>query len=233
VCRRKKCLKPTFEAVEKRWLPSGLLPVVTVQTYRQAVVAVERVVRDLARSHDVSRASAALEAVASTFPNGEAQLAPVWNSDLAAFNPRARGSALMVRRRLLADLRADIVSGVSQGEFQFGGHGGGAGGGGGGGIAQQAVDSVTLVNNTGFDIKVTAFLNGTTRSITQTIAKNGSVPFNFNSATNNFISINVARTNGNQPPPRNGIMLNRPIGGYNGKSFTISVVQGSFSVNIA
>lgn len=230
VRKARKGLKPTVEAVEKRWLPSGMVPTLTTQVYRNVVMAVDRAVRDLARSHDVARASEALNAIASKIPDGKEQLAPVWNADLAGYDPRVRGSAVKIRQRLLNDLRADVAAGVAQDEFDLVGPGAHALLGS---KPQASLDSVTIVNKTGYDITVTVFLNSTPQRITNPIANNQQKLFDFNSSTNNFMTLNVARVNNQQPPPpRNGINLNRPIGGYNGKPFTISVVQGFFSVNI-
>jgi hypothetical protein len=55
--------------------------------------------------------------------------------------------------------------------------------------------------------------------------------FDFGSNTNNFISLNVSRTGSSQPPQAN-VNLNRPISGYSGKPFTVSVFGGRFSVSI-
>ncbi|MDR3638365.1 MAG: hypothetical protein P4L84_31470, partial [Isosphaeraceae bacterium] len=204
-------LKPTLEPVEARRLLSGMVPVLTTATYRNAVVAVERVARELGRSHDVARASAALESIASTLPNGPAQLAPVWSADLAAYDPLVRGSALATRQRLVGDLRTEVTAGAAQGEFQLVGPGAHS-------LLRVAPrttrDSVTLFNRTGLNITVTAFLTTTSRSIKQTIVRNGSFVFKIRSATKKIKSINEARGDRRTPPsPRRGIGLSPPHGG--------------------
>ena len=70
-------------------------------------------------------------------------------------------------------------------------------------------------------------------TFTKPIANKNSALFDFGSSTNNFITINVSRSDGLQPPPpRLNIMLSRPISGYNGVSFTVSVFAGRFSVSL-
>jgi hypothetical protein len=57
------------------------------------------------------------------------------------------------------------------------------------------------------------------------------VPFDFHSATGDFMTIDIRRADGGQsPPPFLNVPLNQPIGGYNGTLFTISVVSGFFNL---
>jgi hypothetical protein len=52
-------------------------------------------------------------------------------------------------------------------------------------------------------------------------------------STNNFITINISRSDGLQPPPPSpNNVLNKPILGYNGASFTVSVFAGRYSVSV-
>ena len=92
-----------------------------------------------------------------------------------------------------------------------------------------SVASVTVVNNTGLNITVAASLNGTSQSITRPIGVRGSALFDFGSNRPNFITVEVRRSDGLQPPPSSTRVLDRPVGGYNGKSLAASVFAGRFS----
>src|SRR5262249_20625990 len=163
---------------------------------------------------------------------GLQHLAPAWQHALASDNTRTAGSRRTSRRQLLADLKHDVAAGVAAGEFRLTGAGAAAYLSSAG-LAQASLDSVTIFNSTGFGITVTASLNGTGRTLPpRTIANSTSSLFDFVSRTNNFISINVSRTGSNQPPPFTNVPLNRPISGYDGKQFTVSVFGGRFSVSV-
>jgi hypothetical protein len=210
---------------------SGVTPVLTTGTLKAVAAEVERTVVNLSRTHDLSRASARLAQIALEIPDGSQQLAPVWQLELANNGFLARGSGRSFERRLLDDLKHDVAIGVAAGEFRLTGPGAAA-------YLRSAVlpqtsqDSVTILNSTGFSITVSASLNGTGRTLPpRTIANTASSLFDFGSSTNNFISINVTRTDGNQPPPL-ATTLNRPISGYNGKQFTITVFGGRFAVSV-
>src|SRR5262249_9519561 len=130
-----------------------------------------------------------------------------------------------------------VLNGVSAGEFAVTGPGSAAfdrpNGRVGPGAPAVSKDSVTVVNSTGLTITVSATLGGNPRPITKQIAKNGSAPFDLGASTNNSITINISRSDGLQPPPpRLNNTLNRPISGYNGRSFTVSVFAGRFSVSV-
>jgi hypothetical protein len=204
----------------------------TMGRLRAVAAVVERTAMNLARTHNLSRASTRLTDLASEIPDGLQQLAPVWRHDLASHNPQTPGSGRAFRRQLLADLKHDVAAGVAAGEFRLIGPGAAA-------YLRSAVlpqaslDSVTIFNSTGFGITVSASLNGTGRTLPpRTIANSTSSLFDFGSSTNNFISINVSRTGSSQPPPFTNVILNRPISGYSGKQFTVSVFGGRFSVSV-
>jgi hypothetical protein len=210
---------------------SGVTPVLTTGTLKAVAAEVERTVVRLSRTHDLSRASARLARIASEIPDGLQELAPVWQVELANFNSQARGSARAFAARLLADLKHDVAAGVAAGEFRLTGPGAAAYLRSAG-LPQASQDSVTIFNSTGFGITVSASLNGTGRTLPpRTIANKASSLFDFESSTSNFISINVSRTDSNQPPPLETV-LNRPISGYNGKQFTVSVFGGRFAVSV-
>jgi hypothetical protein len=205
---------------------------VTMGTLKAVAAKVERTVMNPARTHILSRASARLRNLASEIPNGLQRLAPVWQHDLASYSPRTPGSRRAFKRQLLADLEHEVAAGVAAGEFRLTGPGAAAYLRSAG-LAQASLDSVTIFNSTGFGITVTASLNGTGRTLPpRTIASSTSSLFDFGSSTDSFISINVSRTGSNQPPPFTNVSLSRPISGYRGKQFTVSVLGGRFSVSV-
>ena len=71
--------------------------------------------------------------------------------------------------------------------------------------------------------------------ITETIPVQGSstVLFNFGTATNAFMTMDVRRADGGQtPPPWTNLNLSQPLSGYNGALFTISLFGPYFSVTV-
>jgi hypothetical protein len=229
---------PGVEVMESRALPSGALPVLTMHTYNDVVADVRNVMGTLAKTHNFNGAAVSLAGVSSNIPYGRQQLFPTWLGDLGIYSPLVPGSGLLMQRKILLDLNQDILNGVSHGLFLVTGPGAAAfyrptQGGPGLGAPAVSLDSVTIANNTGLTITVSAFLAGNPQPITRQIANNGSALFDFGSSTNNFITINIQRSDGSQPPPPSlNNILNRPIGGYNGKSFTVSVFAGLFSVSV-
>ncbi len=223
------------EAMESRALLSGATPVLTMSTYNTVVAQVGNVMGTLAKTHNFSAAGTMLTNVSAERPYGRQQLAPTWVGDLGIYNTRVPGSGLVMQGQILNDLYRYVVAGVAAGRFQVVGPGSAA-------INHAAQESapgstavsaasVNIVNNTGYAITVTAFLNGTTRQITHPIAIGGKALFDFQSSSMNFISINISRTDGGQPPlPLHGASLGRPISGYYGTSFPISVFAGVYSV---
>jgi hypothetical protein len=219
--------------MEPRELLTGVLPVLTVREYDAVVVEVRDVVGALARSHNFNRAEAALARVAAQIPFGTQRLLPVWLSDLGIYSARIHGSGLVMEGQILKDLKQDVVTGVTDGLFTVTGPGSSAFLRSGLGAPAVSVASVTVKNSTGLNITATAFLNGTTQQITRAIGVNGSALFDFGSSSNNFITLNIQRSDGLRPPPPSiGNILNRPIGGYNGKLFTITVFANLFSVSV-
>ena len=55
--------------------------------------------------------------------------------------------------------------------------------------------------------------------------------FSFGRHTNDFIEIDVRRTEAEKPPPPFTTTLNKPPDGYHGKLFTISEIDGRFHVS--
>ena len=214
------------EAVEPRWLPSCTIPVLTSHTYDTVVADVEQVVAKLVRTHDAARAANGLRNVSAKIPFGRRQLAPAWMSDLALYSSAVPGSGLATEQLLLATLKRDVASAVAAGELRVTGRHAAA-------LSRAplaSLDSVRVANNTTLTLAVTVSLNNTGRSIPMTIPRNA-VPalFDFGTATGNFMTISVRNANGANPPPFS-TGLNRPISGYNGTLFSVSILGGYFSV---
>jgi hypothetical protein len=213
------------ETLEPRELLSGL-PVVTMDEYRDVVAEIRDVMADLAETRDLGEARADLAEVAAEIPFGRRQLLPRWRADLGAYDRRVAGSGLALQGRILGGLDQAIRDGVAAGLFEVVGPGSTAFRSPG---PAASVASVTIINNTGLNLTVAASLNGTSQSITRLIGIRGAALFDFGSNSPNFITVAVRRSDGLQPPPPATRVLDRPVGGYNGKSFTVSVFAERFS----
>jgi hypothetical protein len=103
-------------------------------------------------------------------------------------------------------------------------------------VPAPSLDSVRIQNTTGLALVVTVHLKVPQiqqPSITATIPVQGSaiVPFDFRTATNAFMTMDVRRADGGQtPPPWTGISLAQSTTGYNGTLFTISEFGPYFNV---
>jgi hypothetical protein len=101
-------------------------------------------------------------------------------------------------------------------------------------------DSVRIQNQTPYALEVTAVLGSSPiRRITETIPaeRRPDEPsvrlFDFRSNNPSFISIDVKRKDGGRiPTPLANSPLNRPLNGYHGKLFAITVIGQSFSVSL-
>ena len=96
-------------------------------------------------------------------------------------------------------------------------------------------DTVTIQNNTGFHIDVTARLlvpGSIKPTISRRIGPKGATEtFSFGRHAMDFIQIEVRRVGGNTPPLFT-TPLNMPPDGYHGKLFTVSEFGGRFNVSI-
>lgn len=231
--RKKVACLLGLEECEARSLLSGAT--LSTHTYNMVVASLQRTVANLIRTHDVDQAKSSLTNIAAMVPSGSQDLGPAWLNALERYNPAAHGSGVAITKQLLKDLREDVVEGVAAGDLKVTGPDGPIftrlANRSGLGAPQSAADSVTIANNTGLNITVTANLQGTNKSITRTIGIRGSIPFNFGSNTNNYISVTIRRTDNGSPPSPYTTTLNRPISGYHGKLFTVSVFNGFFSVS--
>jgi hypothetical protein len=213
-------------------LPSGVTPVLTSHTYETVVAVVENVMSNLVRTHDTAQAVDRLSTLAARIPFGSQQLAPIWVSDVASYNPAVPGSGRATEKLLLADLYRDVAADVAAGEIRVTGSLAHFFPPPGLGAPQSSLDSVRIANKTSLNLSVTVVLNNTGRSIPMTIPKNGTPAlFDFGSSTGNFMRITVRNANGVSPQPYT-TGLNRPIGGYNGALFSVSVFNGFFTVSV-
>ena len=95
-----------------------------------------------------------------------------------------------------------------------------------------------IQNTTGLALLVTVHLKVPQiqqPSITVTIPAQGNsiVPFDFGTATNAFMTMDVSRADGGQtPPPFTNVSLSQPLSGYNGALFTISLLGPYFNVTL-
>jgi hypothetical protein len=241
--RPKRCV-PQWDAMEPRALPSAATPLLSMHALHGIVHDIKAIVRTLSETDAVGRASVQLARLASRIPGGREQLASVWRNDVGLYNPHTTGSSGPVQRRLLDDLYHFLQVGPS----------------GGPGVTTPgsttpstpnpgpsgqpslpapapSLDSVTIQNTTGLDLLVTVHLKVPQVQqpwITLTIPAQGSpvVPFDFGTATNAFMTIDVRRADGGQsPPPFAHFSLPQPSTGYNGTLFTISLFGPYFNVS--
>jgi hypothetical protein len=221
------------ETMESRELLSGAVPVLTMNTYNAVVADVENVMGTLAKTHNFAAAGSSLAIVSTNIPFGRQQLFPAWQADLGIYSSQVVGSGLAMQAAILNDLNAYILAGVAGGAFQVTGSGSSVFNPRPPVAAAPSRASVTIINQTPYQITVTATLAGNPVPITRMIVKGASSLIDFNSNSNNVISINIQRTDGlSPPPPLTGYLLPRPVNGYDGKAFPITVFAMRFSVVI-
>jgi hypothetical protein len=237
--RLNKKISPHVDAMEPRAMPSAASPLLTSQALHGIVHDVRAIVRTLSMTDAVGHARVQLTKLASQIPGGSDQLAPAWRKDVGLFNPHTAGSSVSVRQQLLDDLYRFVQGGA-----------GGTGASGSGSTNPPApnpgpglpvpllsLDSVRIKNTTGLNLLVTVRLRVPQIQqpwITQTIPAQGTpvVPFDFGTATNAFMTIDVRRADGGQsPPPLLSFSLPQPSNGYNGTLFTISLFGPYFNVS--
>jgi hypothetical protein len=101
-------------------------------------------------------------------------------------------------------------------------------------VPTPSLDSVRIHNTTGLALLVAVHLNVSQfqqPSITESIPANSSMLFDFGTATNDFMTLDVSRADRVQSPtPFNNINLSQPLSGYDGALFTISLFGPYFNV---
>lgn len=243
--RTKMGVAPSVDVLEPRELLSTAAPLVSQHALKGVVRDVKAIMSTLAKTDDTVQASAQLTRLSSRIPSGPEGLAPSWQSDLGRYRPHSARSIITTQRRILGDLHRYVQGGVPGGTRPVTGSGSTTSvppGPGAGGTATPvpvpapSLDSVTIQNTTGLALVVTVHLKVPQiqqPSITETIPAQGSliVPFDFGTATNVFMTMDVRRADGVQtPPPWTNISLAQPLGGYNGVLFTISLFGPYFDV---
>ncbi|WP_165071743.1 hypothetical protein [Paludisphaera rhizosphaerae] len=116
-------LRPETESLESRWLPTSLVPTLTMARLRSVDGEVHRIMGTLAKNGDFNAAEINLVARSASIPFGRQQLAGAWQSDLATVDSSVPGSGLFARRQMIQDLYQHVQAGVQSGEFRVVGRG--------------------------------------------------------------------------------------------------------------
>ena len=178
----------------------------------------------LARTNNTVQANAQLSALASQISPGSSGLALAWQSDIGLYRPHSARSIVTTETRIVGDLNRYNQIGVGGGNQPVSGSGsttstnpnlGSTGtttpvatptpGQGTSGtttpLPTPSVDSVRIENTTGLTLVVTVHLNVPQNhqpSITETIPAQGNsiASFDFGSATNAFMTMDVSVAEG-------------------------------------
>jgi hypothetical protein len=246
--------------MEPRLLLFAAAPLLSHHALGGVVREVNAIVRTLAKTEDAVQASTQLTGLASQIPFGSQGLAPLWQSDVGLYRPHSARSVITTQKRIVADLDRFDQRGVYGGGPPVSTSGSatpvtpvhvpggtaapaptpdpgrGAGGTPAPPVPTSSLDSVRIQNTTGLALVVTIHLNVAQVQqprITETIPAQGSsiAVFNFGTATNAFMTMDVSRADrGQSPAPFNNINLSQPLSGYNGTLFTISLLGPYFNV---
>jgi hypothetical protein len=229
--------------MEQRLLLSSAAPLLSRHALGVVVREVKAIVSTLAKTGDTVQANAQLTALSSQIPSGSVALASAWQNDIALFRPHSPGSIMTTEKRILGDLYRDIQGGAAGASSPVSSSGPTTSAAPIVGTAvaptpqpTPSLDSVRIENTTGLALVVTVHLEVPQNhqpAITETIPAQGTTTalFDFGSATNVFMTMDVSRADGSQsPPPFTNINLAQPISGYNGTLFTISLFGPYFNV---
>jgi hypothetical protein len=261
--RTKMGVLPSVDVMEPRLLLSTAAPLMSKHELTNVVHEIRIIVNTLAKTEDTAQASAQLNALSSQVPSGSAVLALSWQSDIGLYRPRSARSIITTEKRIVGDLYRDIQGGVDGGNRPVSGSGSttttapvqstggsatpmpsptpvqGTTGTPTPPVPTPSLDSVRIQNTTGLPIVVTIYLDVPQNQqprITETIPAQGSptVLFNFGTATNAFMTMDVSSADGGQSPtPFNNYNLSQPLSGYNGTLFTISLFGPYFNVTFS
>jgi hypothetical protein len=252
--RTKTSILPCVDLMEPRLLLSTAAPLLSKQALSGVVRDVKAIVSTLAKTHDTVQASASLTELSSRLPSGPEELAPSWQSDIGLYRPHSARSIITTERRILGALYNFDQGGLDGGNQPATGSGattstnpgqdpdGTTDAGQGSGDTTNpaptpSLDSVSIQNTTGLALLVTVHLEVQQLqqpSITETIpAASSTVLFNFGTATNAFMTMDISLADGGQsPPPFTNVSLSQPLSGYNGALFTISLLGPYFNVTV-
>jgi hypothetical protein len=237
--RIKPSISPSVDVIEPRVLPSTAAPLLSSHELSGVVRDVRAILTTLARTTDTAQASAQLTRLSSRLPSGPQALAPSWQSDLGLYHPHSAGSFITTQKRILADLHRYAlggnppVTGSGSTTAATPGHGNR---GTPPPVPAPSLDSVRIENTTGLALTVTVHLRVPQVQqpyIIETIPAGGTsnATFDFGTATDAFMTMDVSLANGSQsPPPFSNLSLAQPMSGYNGTIFTIVLVGPYFNV---
>jgi hypothetical protein len=249
----KRNLAPSVDIMESRLLLSTAAPLVSEHALNGLVRDVKVIMGTLARTKNTVQASARLTNLSSRIPSGPEELAPSWQGDLAVYRPHVARSIVAAERLILDDLDLYVEDGIDADNLPVTGSGSTTSttsgqvtgtsttsGHGTSGTVTPApssrLDSVTVENTTGLALLVTVRLDVPQVQqpyITETIpAQGGSIAtFDFGTATDAFMTMDVSLADGAQsPPPLSDLSLPQPMSGYNGTLFSISLIGPYFNV---
>jgi hypothetical protein len=241
--RTKNSVSPNVDVVEPRALLSAATPLLTQHALHGVVRDVKAIMSTLARTEDTVGASAQLTGLSSRIPSGTEELAPTWRRDLKLYRPHSTASVSTAEKRILRDLYRYDRGGGGGGNAPVTGSGSTTppttsanAGGTSSPVSAPSLDSVSIQNTTGLALRVTVHLEVPQVQkpwITEIIPAQGTtiVPFNFGTATDAFMTMDVSRADGGQsPPPLTNLSLDQPMDGYNGALFTISLFGSYFNI---
>jgi hypothetical protein len=257
--RTKTSILPSVEVMEPRLLLSIARPLLSKHATSGVVREVRAIVSTLAKTQDTVQASTQLTGLSSHVPSGPEGLAPSWQSDVGLYRPHSARSIAATQKRLIGDLYRFIQRGLDSGNQPVSGPGStptptpGHGTVGTGTptptptpghgtvgtptpVPMPSLDSVRIQNTTGLALVVTVHLKVSQFQqprITETISAqaNSTVLFDFGTATNVFMTMDVSRADrGQSPTPFDNIDLSQPLSGYNGALYTISLLGPYFNV---
>jgi hypothetical protein len=254
--RTKMGLLPAVDVMEPRLVLSTAAPLLSQHELRGVVREVKAIVSTLAKTGSAGQASAELTALASRIPSGPEALAPSWQSDIGLYRPHSTRSITMTEKRILGDLYRYLngpnqtvsASGSTTPVTPIQGTANSAAptptpvqgtASAPPPVPAPTLDSVTIENTTGMALVVTVHLDVPEPYqpwIAETIPAQGdpTMLFNFGTATNAFMTMDVKAADGAQtPPPWTNISLSQPTSGYNGALFTISLFGPYFNVSVS
>ncbi len=258
--RTMRNVSPRLDVMEQRVVLSTGAPFLSLHALSAVVRDVRGIMSTLAKTNDSVQASAHLTRLSSRIPSGPEDLAPIWQDDIGLYRPGSPRSIITTERQVLGDLYRYVQNGVNGGGPPVTGSGSttaptpGQGTGvtttplptpsppsqGTGGtttpLPASRLDSVRIQNTTGLALQVTVHLETPHTPqpfITEIIPAQGSTIalFNFGTATDAFMTMDVSLADGGQtPPPFANISLSQPMNGYNGTLFAISLFSSYFNV---
>ncbi len=241
--RTKKSITPSVDVMEARLLLSTAAPLVSQHMLSGVVRDVRAIMGTLARTKDTVQASAQITRLSSRIPSGSQALTPLWQSDINLYRPHSPRSIVTTEKQILDDLYVFLESQTESANGPVAGSGSTTSTTPGQGtgsmtppVPESSLDSVRIENTTGLALSVTVHLDVPQVQqpwITETIPAQGNtvVSFDFGTATDAFMTMDVSLADGGQsPPPLSNLALSQPLSGYNDALFSISLLGPYFNV---